>query len=84
VRIEWNQSGAKLRGLRGRDRDIEELTFHGAKGKNFVVRAKLKELKSGNRVVEEAGEVYAERKEGSVRKVAERKIDQSSLQVSKK
>lgn len=84
MRIEWNQSGAKLRGLRGRDRDIEELTFHGAKGKNFVVRAKLKELKSGNRVVEEAGEIYAERKNGKVGKVAERKIDQSSLQVSKK
>ncbi|MEM1553060.1 MAG: hypothetical protein QXH03_10395 [Candidatus Bathyarchaeia archaeon] len=84
MRIEWNQSGAKLRGLRGRDRDIEELTFHGAKGKNFVVRAKLKGLKSGNRVVEEAGEIYAERKNGRVEKVAERKMDQSSLQVSKK
>ncbi|MEM3896603.1 MAG: hypothetical protein QW763_04990 [Archaeoglobaceae archaeon] len=84
MRIEWNQSGAKLRGLRGRDRDIEELTFHGAKGKNFVVRAKFKELKSGNRVVEEAGEIYAERKNGKVGKVAERKMDQSSLQVSKK
>lgn len=84
MRIEWTASSVKLRGLRGRDRDIEELAFHGAKGKNFVVRAKLKKLKSGNRVVEEAGEIYAERKNGKVGKVVERKMDQSSLQVSKK
>lgn len=83
MRLEWTATGLRLRGLRGRDRDIGELQFHGAKGRSFVCRAKVKELRSGNRVVEEESEVYLERREQKKTKVAEKKASATVSSESK-
>lgn len=77
MRLEWRSSGAKLTGLRGRDREIEECTFHGAKDKSFFLRAKVKEVRSGNRVIEEASEIVIE-KRGALQRTLRRKPKQAS------